>query len=283
MADKVVIAGAQMNPEIKKKRRNTARALDFCREAHKVGARIVVFPECALTGYCFSDVDEALGVAEPVPGPTTQQLEKTCREFDILLLMGLVERHHGDCYNTAVLVGPDGVTGIYRKIHLPFLGLDRFVSPGNIPFTVHNTPCGKLGWLICYDGSFPESTRVLALKGAEIVALLTNWPDDSESSATCLVPARAIENRVNFVAVNRVGQERGFTFIGRSRIVDHEGNTLAEAGPDTEEVICAEVNLKGARNKHVVVVPGEYEMHRTKDRRPEFYGPIANPVKEEST
>jgi len=283
MADKVVIAGAQMNPEIKKKRRNTARALDFCREAHKVGARIVVFPECALTGYCFSDVDEALGVAEPVPGPATQQLQKTCRELDILLLMGLVERHNGDCYNTAVLVGPDGVTGIYRKIHLPFLGLDRFVSPGNIPFTVHNTPCGKLGWLICYDGSFPESTRVLALKGAEIVALLTNWPDDSESSATCLVTARAIENRVNFVAVNRVGQERGFTFIGRSRIVDHEGNILAEAGPDTEEVICAEVNLEGARNKHVVVVPGEYEMHRTKDRRPEFYGLIVKPVKEEST
>jgi predicted amidohydrolase len=278
MGDKVMIAGVQMDPEIHEKRKNTAKVIDLCHEARKKGARIVVFPECALTGYCFSDFDEVLSVAEPVPGPSTRQLEKTCRELDIFLLMGLVEKHDGACYNAAVLIGPQGVVGIYRKIHLPFLGLDRFVSPGNIPFTVHNTPWGKLGWLICYDGSFPESARVLALKGAEIVALLTNWPDDSESSATYLVPARAIENRVNFVAVNRVGQERGFTFIGRSRIVDYEGNTLAKAGPDTEEVICATVNLEGARNKHVVVVPGEYEMHRMRDRRPEFYGPITKPA-----
>jgi len=228
-------------------------------------------------GYCYSDRQEAVSVSEPIPGPSTEHLRKICKQLDILVLVGLVEKQGEKCYNSAVLIGSEGIIGTYRKIHLPFLGLDRFVNRGDIPFKVYHTKFGKLGWLICYDGSFPESVRVLALKGAEIVALVTNWPEGSETSPKYIVPARAIENRINYIAVNRVGKERGFKFIGKSKIVDYEGRTLAEASADKEEIIYAEVDLEKARDKRIVVAPGEYEMHRMKDRRPEFYGPIVEP------
>jgi len=177
-----------------------------------------------------------------------------------------------------VLIGPEGIVGNYRKIHLPFLGLDRFVNGGDIPFTVYNTKFGKLGWVICYDNSFPESLRVLTLKGVEIAALLTNWPEGVETTAKYIFPARAVENRINYLAANRVGNERGVRFIGQSKIVDFVGRILAEASSDREEVICAEVDLEQARNKRTVFVPGEFELDRIKDRKPEFYGPITEVV-----
>jgi len=179
-------------------------------------------------------------------------------------------------YNSAVLIGKQGIIGHYRKIHLPFLGLDRFVSGGDIPFKVYDTKFGKLGWAICYDGSFPETVRVLALNGADIIALLTNWPEGLERIPKYVVPTRAIENIVNYIAVNRVGKERGIRFIGKSKIVDPAGKILAEAGSDREEMIFAEVHLQQARQKRVVVVPGENESDRFNDRRPEFYGDIVS-------
>jgi predicted amidohydrolase len=274
MSGIVVVAGVQMDIVIKEKKKNLRRAFDFCREAHRYGAKIVVFPECTLSGYCFSDREEALSVAEPIPGPSTRNLKEICRQMHLLVLIGLVERENETLYNSAVLVGPEGVIGIYRKIHLPFLGLDRFVQGGNIPFEVHDTSFGKLGWLLCYDGSFPESARVLTLKGAQLIALLTNWPQDSMSSPEHIVPTRAIENHINYMAVNRIGRERGFRFIGMSKIVDCTGKTLAQAGMDREEIIYADIDMQKASDKKTVVVPGEYVMERIKDRRPEFYRTI---------
>jgi predicted amidohydrolase len=142
---------------------------------------------------------------------------------------------------------------------------------------VHGTKYGKIGWMICYDGAFPESARVLALQGAELIALLTNWPvGGSETSPRYVVPTRAIENRVNYIAVNRVGIERGFRFIGQSRIVDYVGKILAEAG-DGEETIYAEIDLAGAREKKTVIIPGLYELDRFQTRSPEFYGLLVDP------
>ncbi|MEJ2223501.1 MAG: carbon-nitrogen hydrolase family protein, partial [Desulfobacterales bacterium] len=169
-----------------------------------------------------------------------------------------------------------GVAGIYRKIHLPYLGADRFLAPGNRPFSVCETRYGRLGWIICYDGSFPECARVLALQGADMVALCTNWPDDPDSACSreYVSRARAVENHVYYLAVNRVGQERGVRFLGRSLFVDCDGSTLAEGSPDREEIIYADIDLDRARDRRIVFEEGKYEMDRMKQRRPEYYRAI---------
>lgn len=277
MLNKVRIAGVQMDPKILEKKHNLDKIIEFSRQAHAKGAKMIAFPECALTGYCYSSFEEALSAAESVPGPSTEVLRKVCKELDILILIGLIEKDGDKLFNAAALIGSDGVIGNYRKIHLPFMGLDRFVKKGNIPFKVYDTKFGKLGWIICFDGAFPESTRVLALEGAEIVALPTNWGvGGSETSPKYIVHTRAIENRINFIAIDRIGEERGYRFIGQSKIVDYLGRILAQTVATEEGIICAEVDLESTRNKKTVIIPGEYELDRFKQRSPEFYGPITD-------
>ncbi|OGN89484.1 MAG: hypothetical protein A2158_04040 [Chloroflexi bacterium RBG_13_46_14] len=176
--------------------------------------------------------------------------------------------------NTALLVSPQGITGTYRKTHLPFLGVDRFVDPGEGPFRVYNTSAGILGMHICYDCNFPENARVMTLLGAEILILPTNWPDGRNKVPEFVVNTRAYENKVAVVAVDRVGTERGANFIGRSKIVNALGDTLAEAGSDKEEIIYAQIDLNDSRNKRYIFKRGEFELDFIGDRRPELYDEI---------
>ncbi len=127
---------------------------------------------------------------------------------------------------------------------------------------------------ICYDGSFPESSRVLTLLGADLVVLPTNWPTGAVTTVCHLVQARALENHIFYAAVNRVGEERGFRFIGQSRIVQCNGDILVQAGEHDAEIIVAEIDPAIARNKRLVKIPGKYEIDRVADRRPEMYGPL---------
>src|SRR5207249_1016776 len=129
----------------------------------------------------------------------------------------------------------------------------------------------RIGLNICYDASFPEAARALALLGADLVALPTNWPSGSECVATHVINTRALENGIYYAAVNRVGTEEGFTFIGGSRICDPSGNTLAEGEGARGTILYAEIDAERARSKHVVRVPGKHEIHRFADRRPEIY------------
>jgi predicted amidohydrolase len=164
--------------------------------------------------------------------------------------------------------------GVYHKIHLPFLGVDRFVDPGDAPFRVHRTPVGNIGLHICYDCNFPESSRIMALQGADILALPTNWPTGRGHVSRFLVNARAFENKVHVVAVDRVGVERGVRFLGRSKIANAWGDTLATGSARREEILRADVSLEQARRKHIVVKPGEFEVDYMRDRRPELYSDI---------
>src|SRR5262249_19405494 len=124
---------------------------------------------------------------------------------------------------------------------------------------------------------FPESARVLALLGADLVLLPTNWPPGATGTMLFLIQARALENHIYYAAVNRVGEERGFPFIGHSRIVDVTGELLAASHGDKEEILYAELDPERPRNKHIVEVPGKYELNRVADRRPEMYGPLVQP------
>jgi predicted amidohydrolase len=266
------IAGVQMDCRLGEKAVNLDVMRRRLREAAGRGARLVAFPECALTGYSFDSKESAWSYAETLPGPATERLAADCRELGVWAAFGLLERDGDRLFNACALVGPGGCVAGYRKVHLPCMGIDRFATPGDRPFAVHDLGGLRVGLLICYDGSFPEAARVLALLGADLIVLPTNWPSGARA-ACCLPEARALENHVYYLAVDRVGEERGFRFIGRSRLIDYQGEAVAAAG-EAEEVVYGEIEPEEARQKRLVIIPGKREIDVIGDRRPEMYGPL---------
>jgi predicted amidohydrolase len=241
-------------------------------EAAKLGASMLVLPECAIPGYMWDSAEEAMPHAEEVPGPSTEALERACSGLDLYVVCGLIERDGDSLRNAAVVVGPDGLVGTYRKTHLPFLGVDRFVVPGD-ELPVWDTPLGRIGVEICYDLRFPEVTRTLALAGADIVAHPTNFPVAARNQTELITVARANENRIYLLTANRSGKERWAEFCGRSQIVDPFGTRLAETGETGEALLTAEIDVEKARDKDYVV-PGMYELYLFGHRRPELYGAL---------
>lgn len=270
----VKVAVAQMDPKLGQNESNLARILALFREAAEAGARLVVFPECAVSGYGFATLEAGYAAAETIPGPATDALAAACRETGAYAVVGLLERDGiENVYNSAALIGPEGVVGVYRKAHLPLLGVDRFTTPGDSGFRVWETTIGRVGIIICYDLRFPEAARVLALAGADIIALPTNWPDGSQNAPHLVTRTRALENRVFLLACNRCGEESGFWFFGHSQITDPGGNVLAEAGAG-EEVCYAEIEPGLARQKRIVLRPDAFELDTVGDRRPDLYGAL---------
>jgi len=257
---------------------NLATIRERLRVAANAGAHLVAFPECALTGYCLETVDEIRPLAEPLIGPSIGALAEDCRALGVWAVVGFLEQGgtSSQCFNAAVLVGPDGIVASYRKIHLPCLGVDRFATPGDRPFEVHDLGGLRVGINICYDGSFPEASRILTLLGADLIVLPTNWPTGARGTVRHLVQARALENHVYYMAVNRTGQERGFQFIGQSRIVNFDGELLAFSEGNADEILYADLDPQAAREKQVVNIPGKYEINRVADRRPEMYGVLCS-------
>jgi predicted amidohydrolase len=273
MGDEVIVAAAQFDPKLGEVARNVGRMQGMLAEAAGAGARLVVFPECAVTGYNFARIEDARAVAEPLDGQSIGALAQACGDLKVHCIVGTLRPGAaGAIYNTAVLLGPAGLVGVYDKAHLPFCGADKFTARGNTGFTVIDTPLGRIGMLICYDLRFPEAARTLALRGADIIVLPTNWPTGADSAPEYMVRARAFENRVFVVACNRTGEERGARYIGRSCIAGPDGRRLADASAQGEEIIYAAINVADARRKRLIVTPGEFEMDFINDRRPDLYG-----------
>jgi 5-aminopentanamidase len=274
------IAGAQMDCRLGDNAANWAEIRTRLREAAALEAKLVLFPECALSGYGFQSKEQAWPHAEPLPGPTTQQLGEECRKLGVWAALGMLEREEatGRLFNSCALVGPGGEIYSYRKLHLPFLGVDRFATRGDHPLAVHDLGGLRVGINICYDGSFPEASRVLALMGADLILLPTNWPTKALCTAQYLAAARALENRIFYMAVNRIGDESGFHFIGQSRIHDCTGDLLAVCDHDRPAILAADIDPARARQKRIVHVAGEYEIDRVGDRRPEMYGLLTESV-----
>lgn len=273
----VKVAAVQTDPKLMENENNLEKMLLLTKEAASNGAQLIAFPECALCGYLYKSREEAVPYAQPVPGPATERVSEICRMNGVYVVFGLIEIDGDKLYNTAAFIGPEGMIGKYRKSHLPFFSLDRFVEKGDQPFKVYRTPIANIGLFICHDCTFPESARVMMLQGADILVLITNWPLLGQIAADHIAPTRAVENFVHLVVADRVGVERGGEFIGQSKIINAAGQTKAIASRDKEEIIYAEVDISYARCKHWKVVPGVYEMDLINERRPEFYGDIARP------
>ncbi len=272
------VAGAQIDIRWGDIDHNLGRMREVVRSTVAQGVILTVFPEAAVSGYCFDSLGEARPYASTIPGPATDRLADICKEFHTYLVAGMLESDGEKIFNAAVLMGPEGLIGSYRKIHLPYLGIDRFATPGDRPFQVYNAGPIRVGMHICYDGSFPESARVMAVQGADLIVLPTNWPPKSECAAEHLANIRAHENNLYYMCVNRVGEERGFRFIGGSKICDPSGQTIASAVGTDESVFVATIDLEKARRKRLIRVPGKHEINRIADRRPEMYGPLVERI-----
>jgi N-carbamoylputrescine amidase len=273
VAEQFTAACVQMDPRVGDKRHNIGRTIDLMDEAAARGARLVVLPELCTTGYVFESRAEVLGLAETLSAsPTRATWEEICRRRDIYVVAGIAERDGDHLYNSALVIGPAGHVGTFRKVHL----WDRenlYFTPGGQGFSVFETAIGRLGVAICYDGWFPESYRVCALQGADIVCIPTNWiPEPNQEGqpamGAILCMANAHVNGVYVMAADRVGSERGQNFVGQSVITSYTGWPIAgPASGEREEIIYAEVDLAQSRRHDW----GRFN-HPLRDRRDAYYG-----------
>lgn len=255
---------AQIEPCIGNKKLNLETTLWALEEAAELGADLLVLPELCNTGYAFRDKGEAEKLAEPVPGPTTNSWAEKTREHDMYVVAGVCETDGSMLYNTAVLIGPHGFVGKYRKTHL-FLDEKKIFTPGDSLSGVYTLPenGAKIGILICFDWVFPEVARSLALEGAEILCQPANLVLEY---CPLVMRARSIENRVYTITSNRVGEERGFRFVGKSQVTGVRGEILVSSPSDVTEVKVVEIDPGKARDKYITP-----KNHLFRDRRTEIY------------
>lgn len=274
----VTVAVGQLPATIGDAAANVAAARAALRAAASKRASLLVLPECFLTGYVFETEREARDAALRGDGPEIAALVDECRALNLYCVVGLLESSAGSLFNTAALLGADGLIGTYHKAHLPVMGVDRFTTPGTMASPpVFEVAFGTIGLAICFDIRFPEWFRTLALAGAEIVAVPTNWPARQPAILAEAFPrVRACENRTFVLAANRFDGENGVEFLGHSQIVDPDGTVLAEC-PSGEGLLVETIDLERARNKRLVIEAGEYELALFDSRRPDLYGAVAAP------
>ncbi|MEM3715116.1 MAG: carbon-nitrogen hydrolase family protein [Thermoprotei archaeon] len=242
----ITVALAQIQSIPASKEANLKKMYEYVDRAVDMGAHFVLFPELALTSYALKDL--FYKVAEPVPGPSTEKMISKAREKNVYIGFGMPERSLNDpgvIYNSMVLVGPQGLIGKYRKIYLPTYGVfeeGRYFRNGATPIAV-DTQFGRIGLEICFDLFFPELTRLLVLRGAHTIFVISVSPDMSRNFFELFTQARALENTVNVVYVNAVGNEEGLGYWGGSHAVDARGKVLVKAKYFEEDLVTASINL----------------------------------------
>ena len=270
------VAACQIDPKLGEVEANLDLIARAVGEAAAAGSTFTVLPEAAVTGYAFASLSEALPVARKAEAVAERTLAGLAETHRMTIVCGTLEPDAEEVFNTALVLLPDGRRYRYRKMHLPFLGVDRFTTPGPDAPSVIEVDGLRFGVLICYDLRFPEAARICSLEGADLIALPTNWPVGVEFHPDLFAPARAAENHCYVLAADRVGTERGTTFMGRSLLVDHDGKVLARAGSG-EELLTGEIDPEAARVTHVQRRPGEHEWDTIADRRPGLYERLLRP------
>lgn len=267
MSNEVNVALAQIDCRVGDKDYNIDKIEQRTEDAGKRDANIVIFPELSLTGYSVRDL--AYELAEPIPGPSVKLLEKIAEKERMYMVCGMLERSgkaQAVLYNTAILLGPKGYIGKYRKMHLPTHSVfeeKRYFRLG-YQTPVFQTDIGKLGLTICYDVFFPEMSRILRLKGAQLIICISASPARRRKFFEVLTTARAIENTVYLAYVNLVGVENGLQFWGGSRLVAPNGTILAQAKYDDEDLIVGNINYADLERTEVFVPT-------LRDLRPELF------------
>ncbi|MGH9466622.1 MAG: nitrilase-related carbon-nitrogen hydrolase [Terriglobales bacterium] len=257
------IALIQFAPVLLQVEQNVSTALARMGETR---ADVYLLPEMATSGYTFAAQEEVERCAEPVHGPSGKAFGAFAREHDAFVVYGFPERAGGKFFNSAAIVGPQGLVTSYRKLHV--FGRERlFFADGDAPAPVFDLPWGKAGLMICFDWYFPELARSLALRGAELLLHPANLvlPHCPQAMIT-----RSLENRVFSATCDRVGTEINgevrHDFIGSSQVVSPQGELLVRLSREREESAVVEIDLEQARSKAV----GNYN-DLFRDRQTAYY------------
>ncbi len=247
------IAYYQFNPRFGRSEANIAQCVNRLKGLE---ADLVVLPELFTSGYQFVSATEVRDLAEERSGgPMLEAMCGLAREKNFFIVGGFAEKEEDRLYNSAFLIGPEGLIDVYRKSHL-FAEEKLWFTPGDTPYKVHDIGLAKIGIMICFDWIFPEVARSLALLGADIICHPANLvlPHCPQATIT-----RALENRVFIILANRIGrEERGgkkpLTYIGKSRVVDPTGKILADSPESFEDLRVIEIDPQKARNKIIAGV-----------------------------
>ncbi|MBN1640059.1 MAG: acyltransferase [Anaerolineae bacterium] len=244
----------------------------------RVDADLIVLPELPFTGYHFRDRQELFHLAEdPQHSHTVDSLIALCRQRDLYLVTGFAERQRDRCFNSALLIGPQGIVHTYRKLHL-FAAEKRCFDPGDTPLDVSHVRDLCVGMMICFDWVFPEVARALTLAGADLICHPANLV-----LAYCqqAMLTRCLENLVYAVTANRHGADARphgeIAFTGGSQIVAPRGELIHRAPSDRPELHIVEIDVARARDKHLTP-----ENDIRVDRRPPFYAALCDPAHSEA-
>jgi predicted amidohydrolase len=262
------IAGIQISagPDIE---RNIQHSVEMAAVAAEKEAKIICYPELFLTPWFLKEEQKSnLSLAIDATNEALRRLKHLSKETKIVLIIPFFESTNGKYYNSAAVMDSGKLLGVYRKIHLPDLHLYRerfYFSPGNAGIPVFETSQGKIGVQICWDNLIPEGTRVLALKGAEIVFAPTAAALNTHSLWARAIAANAFANNIFIFRVNRVGQEEGISFYGRSFCVDPWGEMISELAGGKEAIVLADID---PTERNTASETWGFLKHR----RPEEYG-----------
>jgi predicted amidohydrolase len=280
VSDAVNVACCQIAPSVERVEANLELTRRAVREAVAAGAQLVVLPELCSSGYVFESVDEARAAAAcsgEVLAAWSAEAAAERGGVEVVVVGGFCERgEDGRVYNSCALVDGSGVRAVYRKIHL----WDReplWFSPGTSEAPVVETALGRIGLAVCYDLEFPELARGLALQGAELIAVPTNWPREAPAREVpilaSLASVTAYLSKIFVAVCDRCGVERGLRFEGGSVIAGPDGRVLAGGGAGEGPVtLRAECALERARDKS----NGERN-DAFGDRRPDLYSGLLGP------
>jgi len=254
----------QFRPLFGKVSRNVLKVTNALRAAE---ADLIVLPELPFTGYYFRDRAEVMTLAEDTnDSPTVAALTALCREKRFHVVTGFTEKRGNKCWNSALLIGRDGLIATYRKLHL-FNDEKKWFDPGDIPMRTVKVGGAHVGMLICFDWVFPETWRALALQGAEIICHPSNLVLGYCQEA---MRTRCIENGIFAITANRYGADTRphgeIKFTGHSQITAPMGKVLHSGPGQKDELFVIEIDPREARKKNIT--PGNDLLN---DRRPEFY------------
>ena len=281
MKDELLVALIQCDVERLAPEANRDHVVALVEKEAKKGTDLVLLPELVNTGY-LTGCGTADGVkqnfassyvaaAELVPGPTTNMLAEIANSYSTHIVIGLAELHPNipdTLYNSSVLIGPENLLKIHHKVHLP--NYERFFFYSGSTIDVYETEIGSLGLMICYDLRFPEHARVLALNGVEIMCVSWSGSGGSVNDLDHIkyrAFTRAQENGCFVLVCNRVGEEEGQRFIGRSVVAAPHGEIIAYADHDEETVLRAEL-------KSNTLLEYRANLNIFRDRRPNLYQDI---------
>lgn len=266
------ITCAQIHSLTNKKRENINKMKQFTDEALRryPDTDLILFPELALTG-CECDREDSINIAEPLTGPSIMEMAQYAREKQVFMVFGFIEQStdSDDVYNSAVLISRTGeILGQYRKMHLveeekPLL------SSGNSDYPVFDTEIGKIGIMICWDSAFPETARILSVKGADYLLIPAAWEAPMQKDWDLVQKARAFDNVIFTACCNQVGEEEILNFFGKSKLFGPTGEIISEEVENREAIVSASFNM----DDKIPLREGYYALLR--DRRPDTYSALS--------